>query len=97
MEDIILLGTLSATCLLFLLINSEVSRCTPIIFGHCTRCSCEASMSIFGWVLAWCVFGVKNVTDDFGEEINRGLSFRYAVISLFPQDSCLGYPPCPEH
>ena len=38
-------------------------------------------MSIFGWVLAWCVSGVNNVTDDFGADINRELSFRYAVIS----------------
>ena len=38
-------------------------------------------MGIFGWVLAWCVSGVNNVTDDFGEASNRELSFRYAVIS----------------
>ena len=38
-------------------------------------------MSIFGWVLAWCVSRVNNVTDEFGSEINRELSFRYAVIS----------------
>ena len=50
------------------------------IFGHCTR-GCESSMSISGWVLAWCVSGVNNITDDFGTEINRELSFRYAVIS----------------
>ena len=62
--------------------------------GHCTRGSCESSMSIFGWVMAWCMSGVNNVTDDFGTEINRELSFRYAVIS--PQDSCLSYPPSPE-
>ena len=38
-------------------------------------------MSIFGLVLAWCVSGVNNVTDDFGADINRELSFRNAVIS----------------
>ena len=38
-------------------------------------------MSIFGWVLAWCVSGVNNVTDDFGADINMELSFRYAVTS----------------
>ena len=54
---------------------------TPKIFGHCTRGSRESSMSILGWVLAWCVSGVNNVTEDFGAEINRELSFRYAVIS----------------
>ena len=54
---------------------------TPKIFGHCTRGSHESSMSILGWVLAWCVSGVNNVTDDFGADINRELSFKYAVIS----------------
>ena len=54
---------------------------TPKIFGHCTRGSRESSMSILGWVLAWCVSGVNNLTDDVGVYINRELSFRYAVIS----------------
>ena len=54
---------------------------TPKIFGHCISGSRESSMSILGWVLAWCVSGVNNVTDDFGADINRELSFRYAVIS----------------
>ena len=67
---------------------------TSKIFGHCTRVSSESSMSILGWVSAWCVSGVNNVTDDFGAEINRELSFRYTV---FPQDSCLCYPPYPEY
>ena len=74
--------TLSATGLLCLLNDSEVSIWTPKIFGHCTRGSRESSMSILGWVLAWCVSGVNNVTDDFGAYINSELSFRYAVISL---------------
>ena len=73
--------TLSATWLLCLLNDSEVFRWTPKIFGHCTRGSCGSSMIIFGWVLAWCVSGVNNVTGDFGAEINRELSFMYAVIS----------------
>ena len=73
--------TLSATCLLCLLNHSEVSMWTPKIFGHCTRGCRESSMSILGWVLAWCVSGVNNVTDDFGADINRELSFRYVVIS----------------
>ena len=38
-------------------------------------------MSIFEWVLAWCVSGVNNVNDDLGAEINRELFFRYADIS----------------
>ena len=38
-------------------------------------------MSISGWVLAWCVSGVNNVTHEFGTEINMELSFRYAAIS----------------
>ena len=46
---------------------------TPKIFGHCTSGSRESSMSILGWVLAWCVSGVNNVTDDFGADINREL------------------------
>ena len=54
---------------------------THNIFGHWTSGSCESSMSIFGWVLAWCVSGVNNVTDDFGAEFNRGLSFMYAFTS----------------
>ena len=62
-----LLDSLSATWPLCLLNDSEVSRCTPNRFGHCTRGSCESSMSIFGWVLTWCVSGVNNLTDDFGE------------------------------
>ena len=35
-------------------------------------------MSILGWVLAWCGSGLNNVTVDFGAEINKELSFRYA-------------------
>ena len=76
-----LLDTLSATWLLCLVNDSEVSRWTPKIVEHCTRGSCESLMSISGWVLACCVSGVNNVTDDFGAEINRELSFRNAVIS----------------
>ena len=38
-------------------------------------------MSMFGWDLAWCVSMVNTVTDDFGAEINRELSYRDAVIS----------------
>ena len=68
--------TLSATWLLCLLNDSEVSIWTPKIFGHYTKDSHESSMSILGWVLAWCVSGVNNVTDDFGADINRD-----AVIS----------------
>ena len=51
---LILLDTLSATWLLYLLNNSEVSRWTPKIFGHWTSGSCESSMSIFGWVVVVC-------------------------------------------
>ena len=79
-----LLDTLSATWLLCLLNDSEVSRWTSKIFGHCTRGSCESLVSIFGWVLAWInqsLVWENNATDDFGAEINRELSFRYAVIS----------------
>ena len=49
---------------------------TPKILGHCTSGSHESSMIILG-----CVSGVNNVTDDFGVDIKRELSFRYAVIS----------------
>ena len=38
-------------------------------------------MSILGWVLAWCGSGLNSVTVDFGAEINKELSFRYAIIS----------------
>ena len=38
-------------------------------------------MSIFGRVLAGCGSGLNNVTKDFGTEINKELSLRYAVIS----------------
>ena len=78
-----LLDTLSATWLLCLLNDSEVARWTPTIFWHWTSGSCEFSMSIFGWALAWCVCvsGVEKVCDDFRAEINRELSFRYIVIS----------------
>ena len=55
----------------------EVSRWTPTIFGHWTTCSREPLMSIFRWDLAWHVSAVKNVTDDFEDEINSELSFRY--------------------
>ena len=48
-------------------------------------------MSILGWVLAWCVSGVNNVTDDFGADSCP------LGTQLFPQDSCLGYPPYPEY
>ena len=74
-----LLYTLSASWLLYLLNDIEVSKWTPKIFGHWTRGSCESSMSIFG--LVWYGSGVNKVTEDFGAEINRELSFRYAVIS----------------
>ena len=76
-----LLDTLSSTWLLCLLNDSEVSRWTSKIFGHCTRGSCESSIGNFGCVLAWCVSVVNNVTDDFRAAINRELSFMYAVIS----------------
>ena len=58
--------TLSATWLLCLLNDSEVSMWTPKILGHCTRGSHESSMSVLVWVLAWCMSGVNNVTDYFG-------------------------------
>ena len=45
-----LLDTLSATWLLCLLNDSEVSMWTPKILGHCTSGSRESSMSIIGWV-----------------------------------------------
>ena len=51
-------------------------------------------MSIMGWVLAWCGSGLNSVTVDFGAEINKELSFRYAIIS--PLGSCLHYPLGPE-
>ena len=38
-------------------------------------------MSIVGWFLAWCGSGLNNVCVDIGAEINKELSFRYAVIS----------------
>ena len=38
-------------------------------------------MSILRWVLAWFGSGMNNVTEDFGTEINKELSFRLAVIS----------------
>ena len=41
-------------------------------------------MSILGWVLAMCVSGVSNVTEDFGAEISKEVSFRYVVISSMP-------------
>ena len=79
--------TLSAAWLLCLLNDSEVSMWTPKIFGHCTSGSRESSMSIFGWVCAWCVSGVNNVTDDLWYPLGT---------QLFPRDS-LGYPPYPEY
>ena len=54
---------------------------SPIIFGYLTSGSSECSMSILGWVLAWCGSGLNNVPEDFGAEINKELFFRYAVIS----------------
>ena len=51
------------------------------MLGHLTSSSCESSMSILGWILACCVSGVSNVTENFGAEISKELSFRYAVIS----------------
>ena len=50
-------------------------------FGHWTSGICESSMSIIGCVLAWCVSGLDNVTEDFGAEISKQLYLRYAVIS----------------
>ena len=38
-------------------------------------------IGILRWVLAWCGSGLNNVTVDFGAEINKELSFRYAIIS----------------
>ena len=54
---------------------------TPKIFGHCTRDSRESSISILGWVLAWCVSGVNDVTDDFRADINRELSFSHRDVA----------------
>ena len=59
-----LLDTLSATWLLCLFNDSEVSRWTPKIFWHCTRGGCESSIIILGWVLAWCVSRVNNTKTD---------------------------------
>ena len=39
------------------------------------------AMRILRWVLVWCRSGLNNVTDAFGAEINKEVSFRYAVIS----------------
>ena len=44
--------------------------------GHYTRDSCESSMSIFGRVLAWCVSGLNNVTDDFGAEAPNDTAYK---------------------
>ena len=85
-----MLDTLSATWLICLLNDSEVSRWTPQSFGYCTRGSCESSMSMFGGVLAWCVSGVNNATDDLGQ---RSTGSCPSGTQLSPQDSCLGYPP----
>ena len=73
--------TLSATYWLCLLNDKEGSRYTPNILGHLTSGRCEFSMNILGWILAWCVSGVSNMTENFGVEISKELSFRYAVIS----------------
>ena len=74
--------TLSATWLLCLLNDNEVSMWTHKILGHCTRSSREASMSILGWVLAWCVSGVNNVTDEFEAEINREVRSYFLKIAV---------------
>ena len=37
-------------------------------------------MIILGLVVAWCVSGLNNVTEDFGAGINKELFFRYVVI-----------------
>ena len=73
--------TLSATYWLCLLNDKEVFQKTPNILGHLTSGRCEFLMNILGWILAWCVSGVCNVTEDFQVEISKELSFRYAVIS----------------
>ena len=54
---------------------------TPNIIGYWTSSRCGSSMSILGWVLAWCVSVLDNVTEDLGVDLNKELSFRYAVIS----------------
>ena len=53
----------------------------PNILGHLTSGKRETSISILGWVLAWCVSGVSNVTEYVAADIIKDLSFRYAVIS----------------
>ena len=58
------------------LLCRRLLRWTPKIFEHWTSGSCESSMSIFRWVLSWCVSEVNKVTDEFGAEINREFSFR---------------------
>ena len=62
-----LLDTLSATWLLCLLTDSEVSRWTHKIFGHWTSGICESSMSILWWVLALCVSGVTTLLTTLGQ------------------------------
>ena len=47
----------------------------------------ESSISILGWVLAWCVSGVSNMTKDFGAEIRKDCP---SGTQLFPLGSCLG-------
>ena len=64
------------------------STVEPNICGHWTSGSCESSMSIFGWVLAWCGFGLNNVTVDFGAEINKMLSLSGPKALLFLALDC---------
>ena len=79
-----LIGPMCFSCLKFSLsgpcelLNDRERR---NIFGHWISGSCESSMSILGWILAWYGSGLNNVTEDFGEEIYKELSSRYAVIS----------------
>ena len=78
--------TLSATYWMCLLNDKEGSRLTPNILGHLTSGRCEFSMNILGWILAWCVSGVINVTEDFGRKSANNCSLG---TQLFPLGSCL--------
>ena len=88
-----LLDTLSATWLLCLLNDSEVSRWIPKIFGHWTSGRYESSMSIFGWVLDWSVSGVNKLPTTL---VQRTIGSFSSGTQLSPLDSCLGYPPAPK-
>ena len=81
-KTLFLFLTLLDTCTQCVLNEMKVSRYAASNLGLRTSGSSESAILIFGWVLAFAVCGVNNVSDDFGADIKSQFSRRNGDISV---------------